>query len=353
MDLKKKKIINIKNMNIIKKRNLFVIISVSLMILSLLSIFIFGFKYSVELAGGTLIEFSENTAGNTKIEKIKDILKDEGYDAFKVQQKGSGSFVIKTKDFTEEKANKLIKTIEEKTSSDFTLDIFKNIGPTVSSEIKSKSLVAILFVILLIIGFIAYVFKGVSKPVFSSKYGLVAIIALAHDVLIPAGLFAFFGHIFAGFEINVLFITAVLAILGFSVNDTIVVFDRIRENLKKESEKKKFEEKDIMGENFKKIVDESLNQTIKRSILTSLTTLVVLGALYFVGGETTREFSLVLIVGLIAGTYSSIFFASPLLVILEQFQDEEKIKAKKEKKQKELEEEYPYSNHLDYLDDSK
>jgi len=338
-------------MNIIKNRKIFTSISFLMMLLSIISIMVFGFKYSVDFAGGSVLEFTVNNAkdnSNSSIEKYKKIVTDKGVKSFALQKKGDNTYVVTASKISDEQKNNIVNSIKEN-NTDITIDRFQNIGPSVSSEIASKSITAIVFVILLIIGFITYVFSGVSEPVSSFKYGIVAVVALAHDVLIPAGLFAFLGSFMAGFQIDVLFVTAILAILGFSVNDTIVVFDRVRENLRKKLMEKKSTVNDLKGDNFKKIVGQSLNETLKRSFLTSLTTVVVLGCLYFIGGETTKEFSLVLIIGMIAGTYSSIFFASPLLVMIEEKQDYDKIQKEKEKKQKEIEEEYPYSVDLNNL----
>jgi len=186
---------------------------------------------------------------------------------------------------------------------------FDSIGPVLGEEALRKALVSIVLVILGIVLYITFAFRKVSEPVSSWKYGLVAIAALVHDVIIPSGVFAILGH-FAGYEIDTLFITALLVILGFSVHDTIVVFDRVRENLKNSSGKKLFAD----------IVGESINQTFIRSINTSLTTVIALVVLYFFGGEATQHFSLALIIGIVAGTYSSIFIGSPLLVTIERWQ---------------------------------
>ena len=160
--------------------------------------------------------------------------------------------------------------------------------------------------VLCTIVFIAWAFRGVSKPVQSWKYGIVAIVTLLHDILVPAGLFAILGR-FVGAEVDALFIVALLTILGISINDTIVVFDRIRENLRFNEDKGRREE-------FEEVVGRSITQTIARSINTSLTVVIVLAALYLLGPVVTKNFALTLIVGMIAGTYSSIFLASPLLV---------------------------------------
>jgi len=179
---------------------------------------------------------------------------------------------------------------------------FETIGPVIGEEIKKKAWVAIFFTVIAIVLYIAYVFRKVSKPVASWKYGIAAIVALVHDIVIITGLFSILGHFF-GTEVNSLFITALLTILGFSVNDTIVVFDRTRENLNKH-----------YSQDFEKIVNDSVNSSITRSVNTSLTTLLILLALFFFGGETIKDFVLALIAGVVVGTYSSIFVASPIIV---------------------------------------
>jgi preprotein translocase subunit SecF len=183
---------------------------------------------------------------------------------------------------------------------------FASIGPTVGSELTRLAIYGIIAVVLAIILFVTFAFRKVSKPVSSWMYGSAAIAALIHDILVPTAVFAILG-VTIGAQVDLLFVMALLAILGFSVNDTIVVFDRIRENLHNVYEKNR-------GESFADTVGKSLSQTYARSINTSLTTLVVLLSLYLIGGESTELFALTLLVGVIAGTYSSIFIASPLLV---------------------------------------
>ncbi len=183
-------------------------------------------------------------------------------------------------------------------------------GPLLGTEALRKALVSIVLVILAIVLFIAFAFRKVSQPISSWKYGVVAIIALIHDVIIPTGVFSVLGH-YAGYEVDTLFVTALLVVLGFSVHDTIVVFDRVRENLGHAKANKPFSE----------IVGESISQTFTRSINTSMTTLLALVVLYFVGGQSTQHFSLALIVGIVAGTYSSVFLGSPLLVTIWKWQE--------------------------------
>jgi preprotein translocase subunit SecF len=194
----------------------------------------------------------------------------------------------------------------------FTLENYSSIGPVVGNELKNKSFTAIAVVILCIVLFITYAFRKVSEPVPSWKFGLATIVALFHDVIIPTGLFIIYAHYHGG-EIDVLFVSAILAILGYSVHDTIVVFDRVREHLRVNREQRTKETFDIT-------VGKSVSETFGRSINTSLTIFLVLVVLYLIGGAATKNFTLVLLFGIIIGTYSSIFVASPLLVTLEKLQ---------------------------------
>ncbi len=194
-------------------------------------------------------------------------------------------------------ANKPISNIEELR--------YDSVGPSIGEELKRKSLYAIGVVLIAIVLYIAWAFRKVSKPVASWKYGLAAIIALFHDVIIVLGVFAVLGR-FLDVEINSAFVAAVLTVLGYSVNDTIVVFDRVRENLPRSDE------------DFEGTVNTSINQTLTRSINTSFTTLLVLLAILFFGGDTIRDFVLALSIGVFIGTYSSIFLASPILVLWER-----------------------------------
>lgn len=182
---------------------------------------------------------------------------------------------------------------------------FDSVGPSIGEELKRKSLYAVFLVLIAVVLYIAFTFRKVSKPIASWKYGVTAIIALFHDVIIVLGVFSFLGY-FYEIEINTPFVAAILTVLGYSVNDTIVVFDRIRENLPKSDE------------DFEGTVNSSINQTLTRSIYTSFTTLLVLLSILFFGGSTIRDFVLALSIGIFIGTYSSIFLASPILVIWEK-----------------------------------
>jgi preprotein translocase subunit SecF len=226
-----------------------------------------------------------------------------------VRQSGDNGFIIRTKSLSEDERKTLVSTLGGEVKR------FDTVGPVLGEELQGKAVWSIVLVILAILLFITFVFRKVSKPVASWKYGIVAIIALLHDVVIPTGIFAYLGRA-GGYEIDALFVTAILVILGFSIHDTIVVFDRTRENLRIDGNSGK--------KSFEKIVGESVSQTLTRSINTSLTTVLSLVVLYIVGPETTKNFAFALIVGIVTGTYSSIFIGSPLLVTLEKWQTKKK-----------------------------
>ena len=219
---------------------------------------------------------------------------------------------MKTRELTVAEKTNIVSVLSKDPANPAVEQRSNTIGPTVGAELKNKAFLAIGLVVFFIVLFITFAFRKVSYPVASWKYGLATIIALAHDVLIPTGVFVVWMH-FRGGEIDLLFVSAILAILGYSVHDTIVVFDRVREHLRvNQSSKTK--------ETFAETVGKSVTETFGRSINTSFTIFLALVALYFIGGASTKDFAFVLLVGIIAGTYSSIFIASPLLVTLEGLQ---------------------------------
>lgn len=288
-------------MIIIKNRKIFYIISVVLIAASVASLWLWGLKAGIDFKGGSLlnVSFGGEIPGS---ETINAKLLELGFEGSSVRKAGDDSYIIRTREINQQEKNEIVDVLgaEEKE--------FSSVGPVLGAETIKKSYVSIVLVILAIVLFITFAFRKVSKPVSSWVYGLVTIIALAHDVLIPAGVFSILGHL-AGIEVDTLFVTALLVILGFSVHDTIVVFDRVRENLRHENEhgsKKPFD----------RIVGESISQTLIRSLNTSLTTLLAIITLYILGPEATRLFALAMGIGIIAGTYSSIFIASPLLVTI-------------------------------------
>jgi preprotein translocase subunit SecF len=291
-------------MFVIKNRKIFYGISAVIVGVSLISIFTWGLKFGIDFAGGSILEVNYP---DQRIEKqvVLDQINSLGIDRdFSVRQTGESGYIIRSTTISDEQKNQILSIISSDTSVEEVR--FNTVGPTLGKELTSKGITAFMVIVISIILFVAYVFRQVSKPVSSWKYGFVAIIAFIHDVLVPVGLFAFLGQ-FYGVEVDTLFIVAILVVLGYSINDTIVVFDRIRDNLKKVKEKNR-------KDKFEEIVGKSLRQVFARSINTSITTLIALTAIFIWGGESTKWFSLALIAGVLAGTYSSIFFASPMLV---------------------------------------
>ncbi len=239
------------------------------------------------------------------IEQISDILKGVGVANAIIQPSGERGVILRFRDVDEKTHQNIISSLKKQ--GNLEEKQFNSIGPSIGQELRKNSIWAIILVLIMIIFYISWAFRsppaGGSRPIASWKYGIAAVVALIHDVSIPVGVFALLGH-FYGIEVDTLFVTALLTILGFSVHDTIVVFDRIRENLKKFGSR----------ENFEDVVEKSIRDTITRSINTSLTVLLVMLALYLFGGVSTKFFSLALLIGVFCGTYSSIFIASALLV---------------------------------------
>jgi len=293
---------------IIKYRKIWFILSSLILTISIISIILFQFNLGIDFTGGTLMEVKINNS-NADIAKIKEVLNYLDLGDITIQKSEEQIFLIRLKNIKEAKHQEIINILKNEFNQNENETVeesrFETIGPTVGKELKSKAVVAVLLVIVCIILYVAWVFRKVSGKISSWKFGVSAILALFHDVLIVLGVFSLLGH-FMGVEINSMFVIAILTVLGYSVNDTIVVFDRIRYNILKES-----------GD-FEYLVEKSVNSTFVRSINTSFTTLIVLLALYLFGGTTIEWFVMALIVGIVAGTYSSIFIASPILVAWEK-----------------------------------
>ncbi len=292
-------------MFVIKYKKIFVSISAFLVALSLGSILYFGVDFGIDFKGGALLEVSYTDVRPTQ-SSVQEALSNTGLDlgSVLIQPISEDTFSIKTKDINNEQKNQVLASLGANAQE----VSFTSIGPSVGAELVRKSILSFILVALGIIFFIAYSFRKVSKPVSSWKYGLIAVTALIHDVIIPVGGFVIFSKIF-GVQADTLFVVAILTILGLSVSDTIVVFDRIRENL----QVGKFK-------TFEETVGNSLNQVYTRSLATSFTLFVVLVALIFFGPESTKHFAMLLTAGMFFGTYSSIFLASPLLVMVENSQ---------------------------------
>jgi preprotein translocase subunit SecF len=290
-------------MFVIKYRKIFYAISTVLIVASLYGIFAFGMKLGIDFTGGSNLEVAFQSAPDT--EAIKGRVDTLGIGEYSLRQTGTNGVIIRSRDLSEPERQSLVTAVAGGDQSAVVKN-FDSVGPILGEELRGKALMSIIFVIIAIVLFITFAFRHVSKPVASWKYGMVAIVALLHDIIVPAGAFAYLGH-FHGVEIDALFVTALLVVLGFSVHDTIVVFDRIRENLLTRRS----------GEAFADIVNHSIVQTLPRSINTQLTSMFTLTALLLFGGTSIRNFVAILLIGLISGTFSSIFNAAQLLVVWE------------------------------------
>jgi len=313
------------NLQIIKKRKFWYIISSTLILISIISLILFGLKPSIDFTGGTLMELKlsdkvyqtvDISTGNTFANFLNANIANNSTGTITVQKTQDNYFILRFKEISQEDRTKLIEALKEKVDQDIVETKFEYIGPTLGKELQKNTTTAIIISVIAIIIYIAFAFKQVSYPIKSWKYGTIGIIALIHDILITIGVFSLLGK-FLNVEVDSLFITALLTILGYSINDTIVIYDRIRENLRR------------TNGNFEDIVNNSLNETMARSINTTITTLLSLIAVFLFGGDSIKMFALALIVGITLGSYSSIFVASPLLVDLYNFENRKKISQKK------------------------
>lgn len=283
------------------------------MVLSILAVLFFGFKQGIDFQGGALLNLE--IPGNVTSQNLETFFHDKlGANVTVISGSGNG-FLIRLEAISEDNHQLYIKQLNQEFPGVKELS-FQSIGPTIGKELQKSSMLALVFVLLGISAYIAFAFRKASRPVSSWKYGVVTLVSLLHDIVIPAGLVAFLGRTH-GMEIDTNFIVALLVIMGFSVHDTIVVFDRIRENLihppTKIVSSGGVNVKDRY--NFNVIVNTSINETFARSLNTSLTLIVVLVALLLFGPVTLTNFVLILLVGVTSGTYSSIFVASPLLTL--------------------------------------
>lgn len=290
-------------MNIIAKSKFWLSLSAALVIVSIILLATFGLRLGIDFTGGSLLEV-RYAGERPAVTEMQEVLATLELGTINVQPVDENGYILRFKDISEEQHRAMLEALDAAVSEnegDVEQLRFETVGPSIGEELKGKSVQAAIVVMIIIVAYIAWTFRHVSRPVASWKYGVVAIIALAHDVLITLGVFALLGK-YLGVEIDTAFVAAILTVLGYSVNDTIVVFDRIRENLPHSSQ------------DFAGTVNAALNQTLVRSFNTSFTTLLVLIAIFFFGGESIKYFVLALIIGIGSGTYSSIFLASPLVV---------------------------------------
>lgn len=290
--------------NIVAHRNIWFVCSGILVVGSVLALLTFGLKYSIDFTGGSLLELE--TSQPIEISTIRTTLADAGYTNISLQTSGETGFLLRTEDLTEEEHQVLLSTIRT-SFADIEELRFDSIGPVIGDELRRTAIMGVILTLILIGLYIAWSFRKVSEPIASWKYGALTIFTAFHDVIIPLGVFAVLGRFF-GWEVGTAFVAAILTILGYSINDTVVVFDRTRENLMKRT-----------GSDFEQTVELSIKQTLTRSFNTSLTTVLALLAIFLFGGETTKPFAMALIIGIAAGTYSSIFLASPVLVTWERW----------------------------------
>ncbi len=300
-------------MFIIKHKKIFIGISVALVSLAILSVLFLGLNIGIDFKGGALTEVEYGVERPTQ-ESLYTSIEELGFGSVLLQPIGELGYIVKSRDLTDAEHDALISALSNGGENVLQEKSFNSIGPSVGKELTRKAIISIILVAFAIICFIAFAFRRVSEPVSSWRYGLIAVVALLHDIIIPVGIFSVLSH-FTGAEVDTLFVVAILTILGLSVSDTIVIFDRIRENLKAEVNLHKID--------FAEVVGRSLDQSFVRSISTSLTVLLVLMALVFFGPLSTKYFAIMLSAGMFFGTYSSLFLASPLLVTLAERQKAE------------------------------
>lgn len=299
-------------MFIVTHRKFFFVLSALLVIGSIVAGLRFGLQFGTDFTGGSILEVSYSE-DRPDVETVRALLEPLDLGEYSVRPTGEQGIALRSRELSLEEKNAILSALSDG-GHVLTEERFNSIGPVVGESLKRKSYYSVSLVVLGIVLFITFAFRKVSHPVSSWKYGLATVISLAHDVIVPIGAYIVYG-VFTGAQIDVLFVSALLATLGYSVHDTIVVFDRVREHLKINQERN-------IKEPFEKTVGDSVRQTMTRSINTSVTIFLVLVALYFVGSEATRHFTFVLLMGVVVGTYSSIFLAAPLLVTLQKLQKE-------------------------------
>jgi len=301
-------------MLIVTYRKVFFALTAALTAIAIATLLFFGLNVGTEFTGGVLAEVRyENRPAP---EALQAALTDAGLESVSVRAAGDDKLIVRAAPLSPESRDALPGAI-----LGGTIERLTDVGPSIGSELRTKALIAIALVALCIVLYIAFVFRKVSstemsrgtRGISSWWYGLITIVTLIHDLAIPLGAFAVFGYLW-GAQVDTLFVTAILTVLGYSVHDTIVVFDRTRENLRLNEEARR-------KEDFELVAGRSIEQTFVRSVNTSMTTLLALGALFFLGPAATQDFSLTLIIGILAGTYSSIALATPLLVTVAKWQE--------------------------------
>lgn len=316
-----------------KKKKIWFSISLTLVVASLLSFFVWGLNLGIDFTGGSLLEvkFGQNAPGVNEVEQALSGLDLKG---LTIQPTDQNGIIFRFQDTAGDKQQAAMEALrslvgESAEAGDKQLKIesdgqvavevnsgqtaelveelrYESVGPSIGQELKRNAIYSIVIILIAIIIYVAWAFRKVSRPVASWKYGVAGVIALFHDVIIVTGIFCVLGQ-FYGIEVNTSFVAALLTVFGYSIADTIVVFDRIRENLPKSHE------------DFEGTINTSINQTLRRSINTSMTTILTLLAIFLLGGDSIKFFALALLIGIFFGTYSSIFLASPLLTLFNKW----------------------------------
>lgn len=286
-------------LNIVGKRYYWFLLSLIIILPGLYSLATHGLRLSIDFTGGTLWELQMSQP--VQPEEAKAVLAEHGFGDSLVQTTQDNGLMIRMKELKEgsPEKNEIVSDLKAAFGEFKELRI-ESVGPTLGNEIRNRALIAVFFASVGILAYIAYAFRNTKNPFL---YGIAAIIGMLHDVAIVVGIFSILGWV-SGVEIDSLFVTALLTVIGFSVHDKIVVFDRIRENLARRA-----------GRTFEQTVNYSVVQTLVRSLNTSLTVVFTLLALYLLGGETIKYFLLALLIGIVSGTYSSIFTSSQIVVI--------------------------------------
>lgn len=286
------------HINFLRYRKIYFIFSGILVIGSLACLLLFGLKFGIDFLGGSILEIDfENRPENSVIqEKLEGLNLEE----IIIQPIGEQGVILRLKNIDEVSHQAILKNLED--ISKLKELRFENIGPTIGKELRQKTIILVIVSLVALLIYIAISFRKVSRPVSNWMYGVVSIVTLTFDVLIPIAVFALLGK-FYNIQFSISIVTALLTILGYTINDKVIIFDRIRENLLRSRES-----------NFEGLVNKSLNETLWRSLSTGTCTLLVLFFIFFFGGETLKYFALTLIIGIVIGTASSIFLASPMLV---------------------------------------
>lgn len=289
------------SINFLKYSKIYFIFSGIFIIGSLVCLFVFGLKPGIDFTGGTILEIEYKTERPSN-QTIRDGLRDFNLGEYSVQPTAEMGVILRVKDISEEIHQKIIQKLSENQKLEELR--FESIGPLIGKELKEKTKKVIIFSLLAIVLYIAFAFRNLRHPVKSWQYGISSLFILVHDILIPLGIFSILGKYY-NIQITIPVVAAFLTIIGYAINNVVVVYDRLRENILKTQR---------LAEEFEKVANQAINQTLSRQINTSLTTLFPLIFIFFLGGETLKYFSLTLVFGIIFGLYSSIFLAIPILI---------------------------------------